>query len=226
MRSASLALLTVVASLVAHCQTDKTVNTNHQLILAIQSRDTNRALKAIHTAKLVSFVDNGTTPLIEAIALDERTIAFALLDAGADPNATDGQGVSPLMAACWYGQEDVVNRLLSRGATINAADHDGSTPLIEAAGSVDTASGGRIVSLLLRKGAEVNVKSNYGETPLTTAAFYGNEEAVHSLVAAGANVAYVNEDGENAMDIACTREIGRTPSHDVICSFLRTHTTK
>src|SRR4051794_26088207 len=111
MRSASLALLTVVASLVAHCQTDKTVNTNHQLILAIQSRDSNRALKAIHTAKLVSFVDNGTTPLIEAIALDERTIAFALLDAGADPNATDGQGVSPLMAACWYGQEDVVNRL-------------------------------------------------------------------------------------------------------------------
>lgn len=51
----------------------------------------------------------------------------ALLDAGADPNAQNEQGITPLMNAAWFGCGDSVRELLRRGANPLLRDHKGKS---------------------------------------------------------------------------------------------------
>src|SRR5688572_23336365 len=64
----------------------------------------------------------GYTPLHWVVAQPagdaSRQVAClrALLDAGADPNARNAEGLTPLMDAAWFGCRDSVRELLGRGA--------------------------------------------------------------------------------------------------------------
>lgn len=60
--------------------------------------------------------DNQWTPLLHAVHTHQTASVGALLDAGADANRTDDNGVTPLMMASGYGFDDTVRILLQHGA--------------------------------------------------------------------------------------------------------------
>jgi ankyrin repeat protein len=159
----------------------------------------------------------GNTALFEALG-SQPEVAKALVIAGANPNETGSDGGTPLMTAAYYCLDDVASLLLEKGAAVNASNSNGSTPLMQAASQC---MDGKMVAFLLRSGALVNSKNKIGQTALTTAAFYGNESAVMELVAAGADVNVKTNQGETALSMAQYRDVGRKPSHDRICEFLR-----
>lgn len=85
-----------------------------------------------------SVANNGTSlrPLHAATAARCPTIVGALLEAGADPAATQEGGFTPLMAAAKHGDEDSIRLLLARGADPLQAAVDGRTAVELAAPEV------------------------------------------------------------------------------------------
>ncbi|HEY5921505.1 MAG TPA: ankyrin repeat domain-containing protein [Kofleriaceae bacterium] len=59
---------------------------------------------------------NGKTPLLRACELDRLDAAIAVIDAGGDLEARDGEGASPLALAARNGYVDLGCELLARGA--------------------------------------------------------------------------------------------------------------
>ena len=106
-------------------------------------------------------------PNLTLAALKGNTgLVIELLQAGADPDACDGQGRTPLIEAAFGGHVDTLSALLGAGADPNARDPEGWTPLMEAAskGRLD------VVKLLLAAGADVNATNREGRTALTAVA--------------------------------------------------------
>jgi len=130
----------------------------------------------------------------------------ACLEAGADVNARDENGMTPLLFATSDpggstpgapASEDpaVVNVLLAAGADVNASDNRGNTALINAAVAlVETTNGGMfdlaedpgIVAALLAAGADVNAHSR--TTALHQVAASEDLESVRMLLDAGADI--------------------------------------
>jgi uncharacterized protein len=52
-----------------------------------------------------------------------------LVDAGADLNAANEDGMTPLLIAAINGHAEIVKSLIARGTNINAASYDGITPV-------------------------------------------------------------------------------------------------
>lgn len=71
---------------------------------------------------------NNWTPLLHAIHKNQARAAFALIDAGADPNYTRSE-TTALMMAAGYGQEEIVRGLLKRGADPLRLNTKGETAL-------------------------------------------------------------------------------------------------
>ena len=89
-----------------------------------------------------------------------------LINAGADVNARNNQGITVLMFAAWDGSAEVVELLINAGADINARDDDDMTVLMFAAWS----SSAEVVELLINAGADINAKDDEDWTPLIFAA--------------------------------------------------------
>lgn len=210
----------VVCLLTASCVQalgQQTTCSDTPLIGAIHSRDVGLAVRLIRGSTDLNAEPCGVSALAEAIIYDNSRVVEELLAHEADPNVLDSTRVSPLMAAAFYCRESFVPLLLAHGAKVNSLDALGYTALMW---STQNCENGAIAALLLHNGAQVNLKAKDGATALTVAAFYGNEDAVHVLVAAGADL--VPEWGEegNAISIARDRQVGRKSSHDRIYNYL------
>ena len=107
--------------------------------------------------------------LMSAIRSNYVKIVRALLQAGADVNAQEGD---PLRLACNvpYNGHEMMELLLQAGADVNAKNKSGYTALMEVSGSVR--SNVDKVKLLLESGADVNAKDARGETALVKAAYW------------------------------------------------------
>lgn len=111
----------------------------------------------------------GVTLLANSAFFDPNTTTI-LLDAGADPNATDRDGATPLMKASAYGLKQTVKILIEHHADINRRDAKGRTALMHA-------SAGRksdAIPILLENGADPNVRDAEGSSALDYADKYNN----------------------------------------------------
>ena len=112
------------------------------------------------------------------------TVVLLLLEAGADPNARNDDGLTPLHRGAGNSNPVVIAHLLTAGGDPNAMDNNGYTPLHYAAARSGNA---RAISRLLSAGADPQLESNDGRTPLHSALRYAAEQDVVSeLVEAGA----------------------------------------
>ena len=101
----------------------------------------------------------------------------ALLAAGAEVNAMDGDGLTPLHLAAENCHSNVVALLLAKGAKINVTAQDHATPLHLAAqeGCTD------VVEVLLDRSAKINLRDNQNRTPLRRAEQW-HQDAVAQLL--------------------------------------------
>jgi ankyrin repeat protein len=137
--------------------------------------------------------DSGYSALIMATGGRNRIAPLkALLDRGADVEVKDQGGDTALIRACALGSFEMVSALVQKGANVNVAGQGGDTPLMKAAASGNAET----VNLLLRKGSNVEVRNQHGVTALMLAR---GKEAVLALVANGAGVNSVDEDGETPL---------------------------
>ena len=134
---------------------------------------------------------DGNTPLHNAARSTDPGVAALLLDATADLEAVNGDGLTPLGIACTAGNWRLARFLLERGAR---PQRDGATPsLVAAAGSDDDDPAG--VQLLLRHKASVDARDRRGRSALHAAAAAGHAGIAETLLAAGAD-ADARDDGE------------------------------
>jgi uncharacterized protein len=172
------------------------------------------------------------TALMYAARQGARAAVEALAEAGADLDATDPDGSTALALAVINGHADVVAFLLDKGANPNVADRTGMTPLYAAvdlhtmqlgfgrpdpppsvvAGSVE------MVRALLAHGANPNArlssrilkrvytagdgKLGKGATPYMRAARAGDVALMKILLAAGADPALTQENGNGPLLLA------------------------
>jgi len=100
--------------------------------------------------------DTGRTPLLTAIALSDAPRVSALLAAGADPEAADGNGVRAIHYAAGEPDPAILRTLIVAGADVNAEGRAGKTPVMEAArlGMIQN------VRILVDAGADLNARDD------------------------------------------------------------------
>jgi hypothetical protein len=124
-----------------------------------------------------------------------------LLDRGADPNAADDVGQTALMHAAFPPFNVEKFRLLvEAGADVEARRNDGVTGLHLACAGGEA----RAAEEWIRAGANVHARTPEGATPLMLAA--GWCEIVRMLLAAGAEVNAVDQDGHTALVYAVVKD--------------------
>lgn len=106
------------------------------------------------------------------------SIITALIDGGADVEATDEEGWPPLNIAAFLGHTTDVVILLARGADIKAVDDYKDTALHHAAREGHPC----VVSTLLAAGADDRASNVFGDTPLREALLHGQVAVVTMLL--------------------------------------------
>ncbi len=181
---------------------------------------------------------DGNTPLHHAARSSDPGVVALLLDAAAELETPNHDGLTPLGVACAVGNWRLARFLLERGAKPQSED---TTPaLLAAAGTEeDDAAGvqlllkhkaridardaaGRsalheaaqaghvdVLTTLLSAHADVQARDAEGRTPLLDAACGAHLPVVEALIAAGADVAAVDQSGLGALQLACLAD---TPS--------------
>ncbi len=136
------------------------------------------------TGKLEQSEFETVTPLMHATLYASSESVKLLLDHGADPNATDSDGLTALMLA--VSNLAKVRLLLERGAQVDAKSKLGRTPLLMASAYAGNAG---VVRALLDAGADIHYADGAGWTSIAVAARTGDLELLQTLLASGADVA-------------------------------------
>ena len=76
---------------------------------------------------------DGWTALEKASVRNQRNVIKILIEAGANPNRGDEDGMSPLHLSCKDGHVDSADALMKYGASHDKGDKSGYTPLHHAA---------------------------------------------------------------------------------------------
>jgi hypothetical protein len=136
------------------------------------------------------------TPLGRAAALGDVAAMTALLDQGADPNASGGYGLTPLASAARSGHVDAIEILLGRGADPHrGCGVNGWTPLLHALHKNQKAAALRLMATCSAPSAEL-------DDALFMAAGYAQTTAVVALLKRGADPHKDFGNGANALSNA------------------------
>ena len=109
----------------------------------------------------------------------------AIIDHGADVNATNKENETALTQACFNKDEDAINVLLNASADPNIPDHTyGGTSLIKAATQRCRIE---VLQAIIDHGAVVNATNKKNETALTLACINKDEDAINVLLNASAD---------------------------------------
>ena len=124
-----------------------------------------------------------------AVASRQAGSLKVLLDAGAQADATDGEGRCALTIAAEAGWFDCAKMLAEHGASLDGVgpEIDGGA-MLSPAGAACVSGRPEILRFLFERGALVDSADHNGRTPLMLAAHSGNGECVKVCLAHGANV--------------------------------------
>ncbi|MCL4178779.1 MAG: ankyrin repeat domain-containing protein [Verrucomicrobia bacterium] len=144
---------------------------------------------------------DGKTPLHWAAATRNLKLMQLLLEHGADPNATDHDGLTPLLCAISLESRmdlGAVQLLLDSGADPNVVNKDGMSLLQHALriGSID------LVAAFLSKGVNPNTADSTGATPVHAAALWSDASAMRLLLDHGAEIDLRGQFGNTPLHIA------------------------
>ena len=135
------------------------------------------------------------TALADAAERRDAALVRTLLDAGADVNVAQVDGMTALHWAVYHDDADTARVLVASGAAVGTANRYGVPPLSVAA----TNGNADVVTLLLDGGADANTTVRGGETVLMAAARTGSLGAVRALLAHGADPNAVEQRDQTAL---------------------------
>jgi ankyrin repeat protein len=144
--------------------------------------------------------------LISAVKSGDAERVAAVLQAGADPEFANMQGIRALALAAEYGWHGVVDVLIQHGADVNGrstVSHPVArdvTALMAACG--DSTGDPTMVAKLIEHGARLNDRDSHGRTALMYAVVSGHAEIVRTLLDSGADVDLASNDGDTPIDAA------------------------
>ena len=125
-------------------------------------------------------------PVADAAMRGDRDAVRALLQQGADVNASHGDGMSALHWAAEHADAEMAEMLVYAGANVEAVTRIGRYTPLHVASEAGSAA---VIEVLLKAGVDANASTtNSGVTPLHLAAASGNADAVAALVDHGADV--------------------------------------
>jgi len=142
---------------------------------------------------------NGDYALLMICEFRHQSGAFtAIVEAGADVNASNSCGNTALHEVAWHGELTLMKALIDAGADVSAANGAGWTPLHHAArnGHLDC------TKALIQAGANVDSGNVEGCTPLHDAVQFGHEECMQALIEARASVNEMNKRGNTPLHAA------------------------
>ena len=153
--------------------------------------------------------DDGWTCLMYAVYKNcSKEVLQAIIDHGADVNATDKNNYTALISACEQRDVDAIHVLLKAGSDTNNVDEDGWTCLMYA---VDNNCSNEVLQAIIDHGADVNASNKNNYTALMIAREQKHVDAIHVLLKAGFNTNIVDEDGWTclmyAVDNNCSNEV-------------------
>ena len=151
----------------------------------------------------------GDTCLHKAVRQGCSTeVVQAIIDHGADVNATNKNNKTALMKACYNKHEGAINVLLNASADLNIADMYGETCLHKA---VRQGCSTEVVQAIIDHGADVNATNKENETPLTMACIGKHEGATNVLLNASADPNITDTYGDTCLQEAvrhrCNTEV-------------------
>ncbi|HEB41882.1 MAG TPA: hypothetical protein ENI08_02595, partial [Candidatus Dependentiae bacterium] len=150
---------------------------------------------------------DGSRPLHEAARHAQRGAIAALVKNKADIEVTNNAGDTPLLCATQKGHVTTVEQLIAAGAHKCARNKAGESALYIASrdGCVP------LISLLMSccKEKIINMRAKNGFTPLLIATKHAHEDAVSTLLDAGADASARLPDGKNIGHIVADKKIAQ-----------------
>jgi ankyrin repeat protein len=148
----------------------------------------------------VSIKCRGRTPWEQSFFSSNKDLPNWVLSKIKDINHRNEKGQTPLIFACTgRGRYKNIKFILEMGADVNAQTADQTTALMEA---INACGQYDIVMLLLEYGADINIQTKEGCSALMLAAKGNKEHIIEPLIHEGADLHAVNNNGENALEIA------------------------
>jgi hypothetical protein len=117
-----------------------------------------------------------------------------------DPTSQNWIETLPEFLAVEMGDIEGINRFLQINPDIEIRNDKGMTLLIRAANCQPL-----MIAHLLAKGASPHARDFKGRTPLIEAASWGALDCMRLIINAGADVNAVDDNGSNALNVACNR---------------------